>query len=494
MTKAACNLIFRVATVALAWRTIKALRRNNDDKSKQDPNGPHCHHVKIDWEILQLWALYAFHSLYQYSGLEFFVAVFPFYYYFKMVVIIITFLIPRTKFASFWFDIVLLPMMHYTHELLTLDWKGFIQREAILLPWQFLDLFLLPGLFTEDEEASFIFKLRDDQLKRSSQKYSNSESDPRDSNDNKTENEDETQEISPRKQNKILETSSFTSPVARSRLAASSLHLRKFSQEHRFPTDENDFEETEKRRPPSPSNISISSSPSRMTTPRRMTAKNSEPESILNSSPRRKAKGARPPSVAFKQTKSSLLSQTSKSPTKSKSKPFPESKYERDRRILHSVLDDDDDTISLSSRRSVSNSVRKFITGDDNIRIRDFLFDIELPAIPSQNRVGDGDDLTVRSSRSTRSVRSTKSSITTRSYMRSTALDEERRKSLEKWRRERDARNAKKNKVASSRSRTTRLKPDEEPNLSQTSTTTRPRLQPEKMDGMRRRSARTSKE
>ena len=492
MTKAACNLIFRIAKVFLAWRTIKALRRNNDDKIKpKDPNGPNCHHVvKIDWEILQLWALYAFHSLYQYSGLEFFVAVFPFYYYFKMVLIIITFLIPRTKFASFWFDIVLLPMMHYTHELLNLDWKGFIQKEAILLPWQFLDLFLLPGLFTEEEEASFIFKLRDDQLKRSSQKYSNSEIDSCESNDKKIENEHGTQEISPRKQNKILETSSFTSPVARSRLAASSLHLRKFSQEHRFPTEETDFEETEKRRPPSPSNISVSSSPSRMTTPK---AKNSEPESILNSSPRRKVKGGRPPSVAFKQTKSSLLSQTSKSPTKSKSKPFPESKYERDRRILHSVLDEDDDTISLSSRRSVSNSVRKFITGDDNIRIRDFLFDIELPAIPSQNRVGDGDDLTVRSSRSTRSARSTKSTLSTRSYMRSTALEEERRKSLEKWRRERDARNTKKDKV-SSRSRSTRLKPDEEPNLSQRSTTTRPRLQPENMDGMRRRSARTSKE
>jgi hypothetical protein len=88
----------------------------------------------------------------------------------------------------------------------------------------------------------------------------------------------------------------------------------------------------------------------------------------------------------------------------------------------------------------MGNSVRKFITGDDNIRIRDFLFDLELPTIPSPKRVSDADDMSVRSARSVRSV---KSDIYPYSKSRRSAratINEDRRTSLDEWRKERDSR------------------------------------------------------
>jgi hypothetical protein len=152
----------------------------------------------------------------------------------------------------------------------------------------------------------------------------------------------------------------------------------------------------------------------------------------------------RPPSVAFKQTKASiLLSQSTSSSSsknvkmksnhvhldsinnnpssndihentanmkslrqsnnRSRSGPKPESSIFR-RRPHHSSpkakvndnglwYDDDDDLISTSTtRKSMGNSIRKFITGDDNIRIRDFLFDLELPSMPSPMRRSDVDN------------------------------------------------------------------------------------------------------
>jgi hypothetical protein len=93
--------------------------------------------------------------------------------------------------------------------------------------------------------------------------------------------------------------------------------------------------------------------------------------------------------------------------------------------------------------------MRKFITGDDNIRIRDFLFDLELPSIPSPKRINDADDMSVRSvksefyqhSRPRRSVRS--------------RINEEKRKSLEEWRKERDSLKTKKGQQERSSSRNT---------------------------------------
>lgn len=477
MTRAACDLILRISTLGLAWRTVKALKRNGSYKHTQ--SNADGHHIEIDWEILQLWALYAFHVLYVYSGLEWFASFLPLYYYFKMILLVITFLIPNTKFANFWFELVLVPMMQRIHGLLNFDWKGFIRKESFLLPWQFLDLFILPGLIS-DEEAKAVMKLRQQQLEKalnSTHSFSVVENaatgkeatiDAMDleNDDAKLRNENilnvETSAPSPSNSNEPVtrspdtprrtrlrpstapspQSSSFTSPVARSRVAASSLHLRKFSQDHNISsrTDLRPTPESPQRRTksiPAPDQATPKAS---ITTRKSRKPLAADPSTKTSAWPRRKQSSNRPPSVAFKQTKTSLLSQTSKSPkrpVKSSSRLNPETRSQRDKNILYF---DDDDTVSISSRRSMGNSVRKFITGDDNIRIRDFLFDLELPSIPSPKRVSDADDMSVRSARSVRSV---KSDIYPYSKSRRSAratINEDRRTSLDEWRKERDSR------------------------------------------------------
>jgi len=470
MTRAACDLILRISTLGLAWRTVKALKRNG----KHIQSNSDGHHIEIDWEILQLWALYAFHVLYVYSGLEWFASFMPLYYYFKMILLITTFLIPNTKFANFWFELVLVPMMQRIHGLLNFDWKGFIHKETILLPWQILDLFILPGLIS-DEEAKAVMKLREQQLEKAlnithsfsvvenvatgkeaivdAMNFTNDDANLHIENilnaatsayspSNKPVTR--SPETPPRTRLRPStapspQSSSFTSPVARSRVAASSLHLRKFSQDHHI-TSRTDL----RPKPKSPQRQTTSIPAPEQSTPKAsITTRKSrkpladDPSTKTSSSPRRKQPSNRPPSVAFKQTKASLLSQISKSPVKPSSRLNPETRSQQDKKLLYF---DDDDNISISSRRSMGNSVRKFITGDDNIRIRDFLFDLELPSIPSPKRVSDADDMSVRSARSVRSVRS---EIYPQSKPRRSAramINEDRKISLDEWRKERDLR------------------------------------------------------
>jgi hypothetical protein len=60
----------------------------------------------------------------------------------------------------------------------------------------------------------------------------------------------------------------------------------------------------------------------------------------------------------------------------------PEDAAERLNKLVQDSYDDD---VSVRSGRSSSlgNGVRRFITGNSNIRIRDYLFDLDLPSIPT---------------------------------------------------------------------------------------------------------------
>ena len=383
-----------------------------------------------------------------------------------MLLLIVTFLIPNTKFANFWFELALVPMMQRIHDLLNFDWRGFIRKEAVLLPWQILDLFILPGLIS-DEEAKVVMKIRQQQLEKAlNSTYSISVVDKQeqkveevidtvknigDGGDGDADiHNEKILNVSTSPSNKSIaspesprrtrlrpsttrspRSSSFTSPIARSRVAASSLHLRKFSQGFHISSKTNSRPTPESPQRRHNSNASPAT-PKTGSAGRKTIKPLSKSLSVKTSlSPKKKNTLRRPPSVAFKQTNASLLSQTSKSPTKHSTRPNPETRFQRNTNNLH--FDDDDDTISLSSRRSVGNSVRKFITGDDNIRIRDFLFDLELPSNPSPKRVIDADDMSVRSARSefyaySRPRRGTRSRIS-----------EDGRKSLEEWRKERDS-------------------------------------------------------
>ena len=464
MTRAACELILRISTVCLAWRTIKALKRTGTKRHGLQ-NNSNVDHVEIDWEILQLWALYALHVLYVSSGAEWFISFFPLYYYLKMIILLIT-AIPATKFPNFWFEIALVPMMQRAHELLNVDWKGFLEKEVVLLPWQILDLFILPGLIS-DAEAMIVKKLREEQLREAlalaAQHTFVYESNDEDVDDKPTPTTTTTTskdsprsepsskpspEKSPspsRRRVKVppIPLSSITLPVARSRVAASSLHLRKFSIEHRHSAPSTS---TRTKVRPTPETASPPKRQSTNTSARRTSKIPSGPNSGVNSGVNRRKtmdktdtmqdnastnkSVRRPPMVAFKQTQASALSQKLKSPVRSL-KPEERisiSKREKDANHLRSLMQDDDDDMSISSRRSsVGTSVRKFITGDQNIRIRDFLFDLELPSIPSPKRVSNADDFSVRTSESSKHRRSA----------RMMSVSDDRRKALEEFKKTR---------------------------------------------------------
>jgi hypothetical protein len=169
---------------------------------------------------------------------------------------------------------------------------------------------------------------------------------------------------------------SMTSPVARSRVAASSLHLRKFSREHHV------------------TNISRIGSTSTSTT--------SASTSIS------RAKVPVPPLSAFHGTTSSTATTTiTPSPSPTTITPSPtttttttttvnplinEIKNETDD-AMHSIIDEYQEEIEIvmntnaasNKRDSLNHRLRNFITGDSNIRIRDYLFDVDLPSVPSRD-------------------------------------------------------------------------------------------------------------
>jgi hypothetical protein len=116
------------------------------------------------------WTLLAFHSIYVSSGVEYAVRfIVPFYYYFKVLVLIATFVLPSLRslipfsFGSAgssasnplivaWFNYVIVPGVYRIHELMDHDPKRWAKEQLVLLPLLFLDFFILPGILLSDEE------------------------------------------------------------------------------------------------------------------------------------------------------------------------------------------------------------------------------------------------------------------------------------------------------------------------------------------------------
>eukprot|EP00551_Chaetoceros_affinis_P006904 CAMPEP_0203680872 /NCGR_PEP_ID=MMETSP0090-20130426/40926_1 /ASSEMBLY_ACC=CAM_ASM_001088 /TAXON_ID=426623 /ORGANISM="Chaetoceros affinis, Strain CCMP159" /LENGTH=545 /DNA_ID=CAMNT_0050549145 /DNA_START=18 /DNA_END=1655 /DNA_ORIENTATION=+ len=457
MTKAACNLVLNVTKICLSWRSIKSLKRlgksQNEGKiSTVDYNGD-CNN---DLEILQLWSLIAFLTIYEQSGIERVISFFPLYYYFKMIIMIIT-AIPSTKFPDFWCELLLVPMMKKFHELMDLDWKTFLEREVVLLPWRILDLTILPGVFCDDlllEEVKLrrlmqIQKAIEDgndggfgngrcydddeteQIHEGKDDVDNTNADSEDDIgiDNIEGDEGSITETAPIDLNTIDEQSklliqtspkegpthspskspsprsskstpkqkqpqnrktpatstrrqtSITSPVARSRVAASSLHLRKFSRDHK--PSSGLLRET-KAMTMRNKKDGVSPGKQRITSPGKGRTKTASTRSNATTRSRVKA----PPRSAFQRTKVS--------PTKEKSPKTKADPNENDERestekdTFHTLIDEtdnDDDSYGdeMRGRDSLGNRLRNFITGDTNIRIRDYLFDLDLPAAPSRD-------------------------------------------------------------------------------------------------------------
>jgi hypothetical protein len=150
MTRAACNLILQLATARHCWRTIQALKQSHYS-SQHDPQ-TQAFFLSRDTSLLHLWALLAFHTVYVQTGLETLLSLFPFYYYIKLILILIT-VQPETGFSKYWFDILLVPLMDHIHSILDMDWKSFIRQEVVLFPYTLLHMVLFPGIFTTVEES-----------------------------------------------------------------------------------------------------------------------------------------------------------------------------------------------------------------------------------------------------------------------------------------------------------------------------------------------------
>lgn len=176
MTKAFCHVVVHYSIARLSWKTIKSLRRSRLQRKKYNrSNATPATHQKNDdddvvpeYEILQGWTILAFHSLYVSLGIEYFVRfIIPFYFHVKMIVLIATFVVPSwagkngggdgsdfglSPVIPYWFDYLIVPGVHRVHELLDQDPKGWAVRQLRMLPFWIIDVFVLPGVLSTDEE------------------------------------------------------------------------------------------------------------------------------------------------------------------------------------------------------------------------------------------------------------------------------------------------------------------------------------------------------
>lgn len=138
-----CSIIIRFSTLRLVWKSLKVLNHQSQDTPVDE----------VDFELLQLWCLLAFHTVLVYSGVEAVLGfIIPFYYYFKMVLCIATFL-PGTKVPNFLFHVAVVPAIESLHTLVTSDLPSllhFLKDELHILPLKLVDWLFLPGAFCLD--------------------------------------------------------------------------------------------------------------------------------------------------------------------------------------------------------------------------------------------------------------------------------------------------------------------------------------------------------
>ncbi|KAL3792407.1 hypothetical protein HJC23_001525 [Cyclotella cryptica] len=180
MTQAFCHIALHYSTARLSWATIKSLHRNRSNKCDVKP---------AEYEILMGWTCLAFHSIYTSSGVEYAVRfVVPFYYYFKLLVIVVTFVVPAlislnpfhfwsgergvsNPLVAAWFNCLIVPCVHRIHELMDHDPKKWVEEQLAILPLLFLDYFILPGILLTDEERETVRLSRSDHSWKATLKY-----------------------------------------------------------------------------------------------------------------------------------------------------------------------------------------------------------------------------------------------------------------------------------------------------------------------------------
>ena len=173
MTQAFCHLVLHYSVARLSWKTIKSLRRSRSvmRRKNYDSDGNNEDVSTIEYEILQGWTILAFHSLYVSLGIEYFVRFFiPFYFHLKMIVLLVTFVVPSwggkngssefglSPVISYWFDYLIVPSVNKVHEFMDNDPKGFAKLQIANLPLLVIDFIIAPGIFTSDEDKQLARK------------------------------------------------------------------------------------------------------------------------------------------------------------------------------------------------------------------------------------------------------------------------------------------------------------------------------------------------
>ena len=168
MTQAFCHLVLHYSVARLSWKTIKSLRRSRSvmRRKNYESDGNNEDVSTIEYEILQGWTILAFHSLYVSLGIEYFVRFFiPFYFHLKMIVLLVTFVVPSwggrkngssefglSPVISYWFDYLIVPSVNKVHEFMDNDPKGFAKQQIANVALLVIDYLIAPGICTSDED------------------------------------------------------------------------------------------------------------------------------------------------------------------------------------------------------------------------------------------------------------------------------------------------------------------------------------------------------
>lgn len=433
MTLAACTLILHYSTAGLSWKTIKSLRRS---QSRLHDNNKHPFEdakddvasQEVEFEILQGWTMLALHTLFVSTGLESAVRfIIPFYYHFKMIMLI-AFTIPSWAVLSgrkgddvensndnsyhgsplvpFSFNNIIVPGVHKVHTLMDNDPKGFIIHAVAMTPLWIIDYVFLPGVLMTEEERKAVRTARQVEKKQKlvptpprrafpppiasnstklgSKVLSSVLDTPRETaTPTRTEQTSEGSSSSSKGgfsftqtpltpllnkgKNNMADLSknlSGFSPLAKSRITSSALRLRQFSRDHNIPSSIRPRSKTKQEKEPSP--------------------RYEGDESLSLPSIRRRNKEA----------SNDIFASEASDDIFESSKPSP-AKLSDKMDIDFSDSEDDDDkpyrTRPNTQRRmhrerqrlSFGDHFREIVTGDASIRLRDHLFDLELPSVPS---------------------------------------------------------------------------------------------------------------
>jgi hypothetical protein len=139
---------------------------------------------QVEFEILQGWTILALHSLFVSTGFEYAVRfIIPFYYHLKMLMLI-AFTVPMwaivrrsnsendsayglSPLIPFCFNNIIVPGVHKVHELMDNDPRGWLLYAMAVTPLLILDYVFLPGVLLTEEERKKVRNARRVETKKS---------------------------------------------------------------------------------------------------------------------------------------------------------------------------------------------------------------------------------------------------------------------------------------------------------------------------------------